>query len=143
VTVFSTHLDHRDRNTKRLGEAKTLLEQLHGQRLIVAGDFNQQRERDYTTAEWALIQASKAHRASLQDDGVAAAFAAAGFQCCFDMPCSQRGWSAASPPPSTHWTGTVVDYAYAKGSVRLEGVFVVPSDLSDHRPVICDWGVMP
>lgn len=65
LTVFSTHLDHRDRSTRRLDEAKTLLKQLHKQgltsptsRVIVAGDFNQQRQQDYHGSEWALIQAS-------------------------------------------------------------------------------------
>lgn len=89
-------------------------------------------------------KASKAHRGSPEDDGVAAAFAVAGFQCCFDAPSSaKRGWFPASPPPSTHWTGTVVDYAYAKGRLQLAGVYIAPSPLSDHRPLICDWEVLP
>lgn len=48
-----------------------------------------------------------------------------------------------TPRLLTHWTGTVVDCAYAKGEMRLDGVLVAPSELSDHRPVICDWEVLP
>ena len=90
---------------------------------------------------------SKARRGSPEDDGVATAFEAAGFRCCFDAAAEgrgvRRGWAPASPPPATHWTGTVVDYAYARGAVALDGCYVVPSGLSDHRPVICDWALEP
>ena len=42
-------------------------------------------------------------------------------------------------PPMTHWTGTVVDYAYLQGEAwRVEGAYVQYSALSDHAPVVVD-----
>lgn len=45
-----------------------------------------------------------------------------------------------TPPPSTHWTGTLIDYTYFTGpGLELKGVYVSPSNLSDHRLVVSDW----
>ena len=52
-----------------------------------------------------------------------------------------HNWAPGAPPPATHWTGTVIDFAFARGPVVPRGVFVVPSNLSDHRSVITDWAV--
>ena len=152
-------------------------------RVLVVGDFNQQRRRDYTPGEWKLICASKKRRGCAETDGVADLMAEAGFVCAFDAggdrgtadggsggssdgdgsaeaggagPICEGGgfeqrrgggdtvahnWAPGAPPPATHWTGTVIDLAFARGPVVPRGVFVVPSNLSDHRPVITDWAV--
>jgi hypothetical protein len=105
------------------------------ERVIVVGDFNQQRDRDYTVSEWQAIRASKKRRNEARCDGVASLMDNAGFLCIFDQAssCNWRGL-----PPSTHWTGTVVDYSYFR-NLYQKGVYVSPCGLSDHRLIACDW----
>ena len=54
-------------------------------------------------------------------------------------------------PPATHWSGTVIDYAYhrnhngpsssssATTSLQNVGTYISPSGVSDHRLVVTDW----
>ena len=90
-------------------------------------------------------------------DGVAELLEAEGYKNCFDASLLVAGkgseggsaesgeggggvdhnWKGSHPPP-THWTGTCIDHAYGRG-MGVIGVYVVPSDLSDHLPVVTDW----
>ena len=154
--IYGTHLEAGDdRNgAYRLEEIRRLVGEMRNfhpdlddaeaatrPRLMIIGDFNQQRERDYTAEEWRQIRANKRRRRSPLDDGVAAMLEGAGFRCAFDsVPRSGRNWHCDAPLPSTHWSGTVVDYAYFRGQgLILDGVYVSPCGLSDHRMVVCDW----
>lgn len=112
---------------------------------MIVGDLNQQRERDYSSEEWTTICANKAERNSPRDDGVASLLENAGFFCMWDQAPRSGGqakvnWHSTDPPPSTHWTGTIVDYTYASGTdLSVKSLYVSPSTLSDHRLVITDW----
>jgi endonuclease/exonuclease/phosphatase family metal-dependent hydrolase len=138
VWIFATHLCDYSA-VKRLNEVNTLLMNLSSvketERVIVVGDFNQQRDRDYSVSEWQTICASKKRRNVPRDDGVASLMDNAGFFCIFDQAssCNWRGL-----PPSTHWTGTIVDYSYFR-NLYQKGVYVNTSELSDHRLIACDW----
>ena len=49
-------------------------------------------------------------------------------------------WKKNDPPPSTHWTGTIVDYSYGKGKdLAVSALYVSPCGLSDHRLLVTDW----
>jgi len=148
IWVYGTHLEacDGDQGEDRLVEMENLLKRIESDTttskdaaVIVAGDFNQQRQMDYTEAEWAAICANKESRYSPKDDGVAAALNQAGFTCTLDSSSLQlQNWDKKDPPPSTHWTGTIVDYSYSR-NLDAYSVYVSPSDLSDHRLIITDW----
>ena len=120
-----------------LGDAEAAMQPT----LMIIGNFNQQRERDYTAEEWRQISARKHPRRSPLDDGVPALLEGAGFRCAFDsIPRRGRNWLCDDPLPSTHWSGTVVEYTCFRGpGLKLDGVYVSPCGLSDHRMVVCDW----
>jgi endonuclease/exonuclease/phosphatase (EEP) superfamily protein YafD len=112
-----------------------------GERVLIAGDFNQQRQQDYTMEEWQRICANKARRDSPETDNVAETLAQAGYTCNLDaslITTAARNCPLTDPPPSTHWTGTIVDHTYFR-NLELLGVYVSPSDWSDHRLTVCDW----
>jgi endonuclease/exonuclease/phosphatase family metal-dependent hydrolase len=122
-----------------LGNAKAAIQP----RIMIIGDFNQQRAEDYTAQEWQQICGSKQRRQSPLDDGVSSMLKETGFQCVFDsvLPI-RKNWPNNTPPPSTHWSGTLIDYTYFRGpGLRLNGVYVSSCSLSDHRMVLCDWVV--
>jgi len=159
VDVFGIHLDYRDCDggVNRFIETKKLMQIVNSStctassrsdlgyesNVVISGDFNQQRECDYSTNEWKWICENKATRRSPQNDGVSGLLKKHGFKCNFDgvedlVDCN---WNREDPPPATHWTSTVIDYAYSRGrTLNLKKLFVSPSNLSDHRLVVCDWG---
>jgi hypothetical protein len=172
ILVFGAHLEDSDsfNGQLRLDGMNVLLEHIekeqfhkHYDAIMIVGDLNQQRERDYTSLEWQAICANKQRRDSPTDDGVAEALQQAGFQCSYDKirrasssssPSSSSSanenstslnWNAEDPPPSTHWTGTIVDYNYGKDcsssgtSMKVRGIHVSPCNLSDHRLIVTDW----
>lgn len=129
--------------------------------VLLVGDLNQQRQEDYSDNEWTSICVNKQRRKSPQSDGVADKLKSSGFSCVWDKSHYQTrsdfgapkgkssmtvsNWRPGSPPPSTHWTGTIIDYTWYRPGVRhpcikrIHGVYVSPSNLSDHRLVVCDW----
>ena len=177
VWVYGTHLEDSDKDGWRIrrNEMKCLLERVLDEgcnhpystinsSVMIIGDLNQQRQRDYTPDEWQLILANKAQRESPPTDGVDQLLKAFGLTCIWDTPPPGKNdkdgldtnWAAPNntnnspnsnnhhPPPSTHWTGTIVDYTYYNHDrLQLKGVYVSPSGLSDHRPIVCDWDLLP
>ena len=129
-----------------MAETKTLIERIGFQtnHVMIIGDFNQQRKQDYTRDEWQMICENKQRRKSPLDDGVAYLLSAFGYRCICDRPfAKQTNWSPLDPPPATHWSGTIVDHTYYKDDrLLLNGVYVSPSNLSDHRLVVCDWELL-
>jgi endonuclease/exonuclease/phosphatase family metal-dependent hydrolase len=142
VWVIGTHLDH-EHGPQRRQEIQTLLQDLkqhfeEDERIIILGDFNQQRRQDYSEAEWKLISDSMELRETCQDDGVATLLKEADFTCAWDgLSASECNWETRKPP-STHWSGTIVDYSYGR-HVEAEGVSISPAGWSDHRMQVCDW----
>ncbi|KAG7373192.1 endonuclease/exonuclease/phosphatase family protein [Nitzschia inconspicua] len=171
VWVIGTHLDHLDGSQRQL-EIKRLLNSFkdqndnHGSNnpfisehepVILAGDFNQQRQRDYTKMEWQRIVTSMAKRKACRDDGVGNMLESHSFRCVFDQVLLQDtsnddddnnnnniqvlfNWKTASLPPSTHWSGTTIDYSYSR-NLSVQGVYISPAGYSDHRMTVCDWSV--
>merc|ERR1712218_580365 len=141
VVVYATHLHHKNVEHCRFVEAQTLLADLDPEKVatLVVADWNQPRRRDYSTEEWAAIARSARIRGEPEDDGVGALFETHGFNCSLDVSEScLRNWPGNALPPPTHWSGTAIDYSFARGLV-LHGTYVIPSDLSDHFPVVSDW----
>jgi len=140
--VIGTHLDHLNGQQRRQ-EIDVLMQELElcchdDDRIVMAGDLNQQRRQDYTKAEWKLISESMTRRKACQDDGVAVRLKKARFVCAWDgLHPSKSNW-ATSKPPSTHWSGSVVDYSYGR-NVQADGVSVSKAGWSDHRMTVCDW----
>jgi endonuclease/exonuclease/phosphatase family metal-dependent hydrolase len=144
VKILGTHLDHEDENggRRRLSQAREVLKLVGDtgdERVLILGDFNQQRSKDYTNEEWAGICANKKLRGSPYDDGVAGELSKVGFSCVWDNVPVRINWIEGDPPPSTHWTGTLIDYTYSRGLLKCCGLFVSPSGLSDHRLIVSDW----
>ena len=153
--VYGTHLKDSDSDDGRfrLSEVKALLQQIQADSMslspwkytIIVGDLNQQRQRDYTAEEWQAICNNKAERASPRDDGVGNSLEEAGFFSTWDTAPRNGGeafvnWTPTDPPPSTHWTGTIVDYSYGKGEgLGVRSLFVSPCTFSGHRLIVTDW----
>jgi exonuclease III len=147
VWIYGTHLTHAEYWTgHRSAEMSTLLQHVAEHvrpedGLVVAGDFNQQRADDYLPAEWERICASKERRQEeVATQGVDELLAAEGLRCVWDHATADRNWPAGQPPPATHWSGTVIDYAYSRNLCHV-GTYVSPCGLSDHRLIITDWKV--
>lgn len=149
--VIGTHLDHLD-GSQRQFEMKKLLQTISQEfhkddPIILAGDFNQQRQQDYPKKEWQRIEASMAKRKACRDDGVGALLEKQNFRCAFDQllqqqqpHCKNYNWETSSHPPSTHWSGTTIDYSYSR-NIPVQGVYISPAGYSDHRMTVCDWTV--
>ena len=141
IAVCITHLHHREDGLPgvRLGEIRTILERrpLAPEFTILATDFNWARRKDYNVREWAIISAGLDKVKQPHNDGVAEELESHGFVSTYDrMP---------GPHPKlmfTHWTSTIVDFAYVHAknplSWQVISVQVVPSPLSDHLPIIHD-----
>mmetsp|Transcript_132318 Transcript_132318/g.382537 ORF Transcript_132318/g.382537 Transcript_132318/m.382537 type:complete len:324 (-) Transcript_132318:93-1064(-) len=157
LTVIGTHLDHRF-GEQRLDEMTALMNNLFHQqsnpqdenhageleqvqtdtKIILAGDLNQQRQKDYPPEEWqSVIAPSMAVRKTCCDDGVDSVLQSKGFCCAWDDEDVVKNWSTEYPP-STHWSGTVVDYSYGR-NVAARKVFISPAGWSDHRMTVVDW----
>mmetsp|Transcript_4384 Transcript_4384/g.9231 ORF Transcript_4384/g.9231 Transcript_4384/m.9231 type:complete len:425 (+) Transcript_4384:43-1317(+) len=139
--------------------------------ILILGDLNQQRQKDYDKEEWRRIAQSMDHRRAPRDDGVASLLHREGFGCAWDYPPPDRQqqqqqqpppsmkrtnfWyghnhdnesllppSCPPLPPSTHWSGTIVDYSYSSTNLSAVGCYVSPYvGLSDHRMTVCDWKI--
>ena len=150
--------------------------------VLIAGDFNQQRSRDYTSAEWNKVVGSADLRGVPLDDGVANILETSGFRCILDDVVGNKhgknsnsetttfvacNWNQNQPPPSTHWSGTTIDYTYYSNqhspmednshasaattaaatatttttttNIAPHGVYVGPAGFSDHRMTVTDW----
>ena len=112
---------------------------------IILADFNQPIPEHYDAEEWAVVAAGLQAPWVNQplDDGVRALLRREGFRCAYDeAPPSRtnfRETRGRSAPLMTHWTGTVVDFAYVHGEhIAVCGAHVQPTPLSDHLPVIVD-----
>jgi len=145
--VVGTHLDAFDAAQRRTEIRKLLLarfavsDQNHNDLpMLIMGDFNQQRARDYAPREWERIAGSANLRKVPLDDGVGALLEGTGFRCVLDdvrvgatananananstadatqgdasaaTPTVRCNWNPHQPPPSTHWSGTTIDYTY-------------------------------
>jgi len=165
ITVIGTHLDFRDGQQRRK-EMQTLLSELVCQqqvsgnpqenydehcsessndfliqentKVILAGDLNQQRQCDYAPEEWdSAIAPNMVKRNTCFDDGVDKLLQNEGFRCAWDTSPAKTNWTTVHPP-STHWSGTIVDYSYGR-NLRANAVFISPAGWSDHRMTVVDW----
>jgi len=172
--VVGTHLDAFDASQRR-SEIATFLKEVetnhsHDVPIVIAGDFNQQRPQDYTPDEWKRIASSANLRGVPLEDGVAATLEEGGFRCILDdvSPTNSSSdteeenkvrcnWKSTLPPPSTHWSGTTIDYTYysnpkqqqqqqqlqqpspATTTISPHGVYISPAGFSDHRMTVTDW----
>lgn len=110
---------------------------------ILATDFNGVRKRDFNAVDWELQQKCMQRLKQPLEDGVAGLLEQNGFKCTYDQG---RG----SVPAFTHWTNTVLDFAYLRqesatqsATWSVKGTHVVPTDVSDHLPVVHDIAFHP
>ena len=152
VWVIGTHINFMS-GTRRNEEMQVLLKKLTkkglvsggstttktNERIVLVGDLNQQRERDYSPEEWERILAGMEHRRSCVDDGVYNMLSDHGFVCVWDQRTSSltTNWEG-NLPPATHWSGTIVDYSYGY-NVDPVAVSIGADSSSDHRMTVCDW----
>jgi len=150
VWILGTHLDDQNGSLRNQQISTLLNDWIHGEngengengnrnsRAILLGDFNQQRQNDYTDSEWQHISQSMERRNALEDDGVSTILHTMGFRSSWDDTV-KTNW-ITTKPPSTHWSGTIVDYSYGKNIIPLQ-VSIGPEGCSDHRLTVCDWDV--
>ena len=159
VTVIGTHLNHlfgdqrykemsnliqqlcctqRNRNLQEENDTCNSEDVMAGTRIILAGDLNQQRQRDYSEEEWnGAIVHNMERRKTCFDDGVDKLLQSKGFVCAWDTKPSTTNWTTEHPP-STHWSGTIVDYSYGR-NVEANSIYISPTKWSDHRMTVVDW----
>ncbi len=160
--IVGTHLDAFDANLRRREISRLLQEPTSNIPVLIAGDFNQQRSKDYTPSEWRNVASSADLRGVPLDDGVSSILESSGFQCVLDtvqanhtntnanMARVQCNWNQSQPPPSTHWSGTIIDYTYFSNphnpedsptltTIAPHGVYVGSAGFSDHRMTVTDW----
>jgi hypothetical protein len=151
VWLIGTHLDHTDGRQRRK-EMQALLQELfhhvpEDEKMILVGDLNQQRQEDYAPDEWNIICEGMNDRRACLDDGVDQLLRDEDFTCAWETVnttdptnttnTTMCNWKTLHPP-STHWSGTIVDYSYGR-NVIAEGVSISPAGWSDHRMTVCDW----
>ena len=109
---------------------------------IILADFNSPVREHYDDDEWRVVAAglTSPHVRQPLDDGVQALLRANGFRCAYEAcPPGRNNFGGRPAPPLTHWTGTVVDFAYVRGDGwAIDGVYVRYTSLSDHLPIIVD-----
>ena len=110
---------------------------------VVLADFNSPVRTHYDDEEWRVVSEglNSPHVRQPLDDGVSTLMLSKGFRCAYGL--SQRSgrnnFFGRPAPPFTHWTGTVVDFAYVRGDGwAVDGAYVHRTPLSDHLPVIVD-----
>lgn len=143
ICVYGIHLNHRgDKGPKRLAQVNRVLTHYSCPvestcPALIVGDFNQQRRADYSPEDWDRICCSNAERGQPEDDGVNARLQEVGFECCLDNESCGHNWTTRHPT-LTHWSCTVVDYAYSRG-MTARGTYILSTPFSDHLPVVTDW----
>lgn len=120
IDVFNAHLHHANYTPTaegiRAAEMAELLSRVAQRErpspAVIAGDFNQCREKDFehNSAGWKIVSQALAKFDGPVDDGVSGALEGAGFTACWDAAATRN--YGDGPPPGTHWTGTTVDYVY-------------------------------
>lgn len=150
MVVYTTHLDvYDDTEQRRVAEVQELLADIARQsckNVVMMGDFNAVRQRDYNPQIWQLLQADDMQR-------IPQLRALGGVRTGAMRLCDQHGLRDAydvaqvQHPAWTCWTGKVIDYLLLGRSWTLPVTrcMVLPNVHSDHCPQIMDVGlpVMP
>lgn len=119
VRIVAVHFDTRDADV-RIDSAEAIRQLLlsPGPSLIVAGDFNDAPpESDQTASSLSVLQSAQGMR---------------GIESLSDSP-SSPGGSFPSPQPTR-----LIDHLIAQSPWTLTHFEVIPSQLSDHRPIVAD-----
>jgi endonuclease/exonuclease/phosphatase family metal-dependent hydrolase len=128
--VFGLHLDVYDEaGTARLKQAQQVISKIGTlENVVIAGDLNSLRRRDYCTADWEKIVEHDKLRGVAADCKTIDFLEANGFSDCFAM----------DPPSCSTWSGRRVDFLLLKGAIESKQAFVVHSAASDHIPIVAD-----
>ena len=135
-TIFGTHLDvWDDSGNLRKNEVLELLNQMNlTDNIIVIGDFNSIRSKDYEKEVWNAIVQNTIQRTKLPPSTVALDFLdQTGFLDCF----TQIGFLL---PKFTVWNGTLIDFIFLNKNWNLPiaGSYAYYDSASDHIPIIMD-----
>jgi len=144
IRIYNTHLDVWDESGKmRQSEVAELLEHIKNEdedidNVIIVGDFNETRERDYQYSinnkkAWDLIKEDDAKRNFPTPTFVEDGFEKAGYKDAYTVLPKKR-------PILTSWTGKIIDFGYLKpnGTAYFEDVNAYYDKSSDHTPIIFD-----
>ncbi len=149
LTVYSTHLEVDQMNslqhmealrTKELEEIFADMKQLSHTNVIIAGDFNSIRKRDYQyyvngMRAWDVLKKrfESQFKKPFYKQTVLSLFEQHKFTSSFDL----LGWQG---PKVTNWFGAVLDFVFFSPDwpLPLKGAYVYYTDASDHLPVVVD-----
>lgn len=141
LTVFGTHLELRDEEirTKQLMQIVQAANTAGTENVLIAGDFNALRKKDYdyaidATTGWdILVKRFQSFKNSPPVSTKALDFLAKTYIDCFEK--------ASLPGPKfTAENGQVLDHIFLNKNwnIPIKGCYVYYSDASDHLPVIMD-----
>jgi hypothetical protein len=134
-----------------------------------------QKQKGASTTTTTTTESTNCHYVETSVDQV---LTKAGFTCVWDLVRRCHGkedngqdavvqpntnWPYGQPPPSSHWTGTLIDYAHCYNSASTTsgnstsddvmdgtqpllqnvGTYVSPCTASDHRLIVTDWKIVP
>lgn len=142
LTVFGTHLELRDEEIRdqQLLEIMTDAQSGETENVLIAGDFNAVRKKDYdytvvgnATAWELLVKRYQSFKPPKLVPTKALDFLASSYLDCFEK-------AQAPGPKFTAENGLVLDHIFVhkNWTLPLKGCYVYYSDASDHLPVIMD-----
>ncbi len=133
LQVVGMHLDVYDDSGKtRNKQAEQVLAKVRPlANVVLAGDMNALRRKDYSAEEWEKLAAHDALRKVALETGAIDAIEKAGFRDSFE--------GVGATPACTTWSGRRIDYVFLKTpNWKVVRSFVVHSAASDHIPVVVD-----
>ena len=136
LTIVGTHLDVYDETEQvRVRQIKDILKhiEINNKNVILTGDFNSMRRKDYSDVEWNTIVQQEKVRGFNAVSLVTDLLETQGWQTSFTK-------INATPPKSTVWPSRTVDHIYVNSdfSFPILGSYVYHNSSSDHIPVIID-----
>ena len=140
ITIIGTHLDVYDETeqvrSRQIKEILQFVNSLKVENIIITGDFNSLRRKDYEDAEWKRIETQEQARNVTAVSLVTDILESAGWKTSFEI-------LNTIPPKSTVWPGRTVDHIYLKSnwSYNILGSYVYHDPNSDHIPVLMDFTV--
>ena len=137
IGLISVHLSVRCDPSRRLNEIKNLIRYCNSNLkacdlIVVAGDFNQAVESDYTPEYWKILAKDMTRAQVPLSDGVSEFMSKHNFSCSFK--------ACKLPVPAvTCWGASRVDWVYfrdqSEGELRISDAKIIGTDISDHAPL--------
>ena len=145
IALITLHLSVRCEPSRRLNEMKHVIRYCNSHlkacdMIVVAGDFNQAVESDYTPENWKILAEDMKRARVPLSDGVSTFMSKHNFLCSFKA-------CGVPVPVVTCWGASRVDWIYIRDQsegkkLRIEDARVIGTDISDHAPLSSTFSFM-